>query len=427
MNTFIVLIHLSLALFLAYFLWKKQHQPLRVFFWPALSLKIASGIFLGFLYFSYYRVGDTLLYFRDAKLLTDLAFTDFSLYVRFLIETVPEVAVHLSFTDTRAILFDKFASLAGIITLIDDYWLISGYFSLIGFLGSWYLFRKLHSYFPQYTAAAAISFLFFPSVVLWTSGLIKESLAASALFFLTGLFLTAWFEKRVRVLPAFAGLIALWMLWGLKYYYAALLVPVVVACLLYKYVFVHIVSPRRAFSQIILWMLIFLLPLAIVTLAHPNFYLNKVMDVIVSNHNAFRMFSNENDLIGFDNLEPRVGSILWNSPLALISGLFRPFIWEAGNALQLGASIENLLILALTALGLKNLTHIRSAEHRILVTGLLVYVVLLCVLLTLSTPNFGTLSRYRVGYMPFFLFVVLCGNPAVKFFERKISNLVRSQ
>jgi hypothetical protein len=40
----------------------------------------------------------------------------------------------------------------------------------------------------------------------------------------------------------------------------------------------------------------------------------------------------------------------------------------------------------------------------------LFYVVFLCVFLALSTPNFGTLSRYRIGFTPFLWLLLLGGS-----------------
>jgi hypothetical protein len=42
------------------------------------------------------------------------------------------------------------------------------------------------------------------------------------------------------------------------------------------------------------------------------------------------------------------------------------------------------------------------------------------VFLALSTPNFGTLSRYRAGFLPFFVFVIAYRNPIVEWVSDKI-------
>ncbi len=50
-------------------IWWKKIQLLRVFYWPALTLKLGSGILLGLLYTYYYSVGDTFGFFQVAALL----------------------------------------------------------------------------------------------------------------------------------------------------------------------------------------------------------------------------------------------------------------------------------------------------------------------------------------------------------------------
>jgi len=44
----------------------------------------------------------------------------------------------------------------------------------------------------------------------------------------------------------------------------------------------------------------------------------------------------------------------------------------------------------------------------------------LAVFLALSTPNFGTLSRYRVGFIPFFVFLTACGNVLLERLQRRM-------
>ncbi|HYC86443.1 MAG TPA: hypothetical protein VEB86_14515 [Chryseosolibacter sp.] len=426
MNIFVIILNVSLAGFFCHWLARRQERKLRIFFWPALSAKISAGIFLGVLYHDYYQTGDTILYHRDARVLAGLAVTDPSAYLKFLVDTTPEISGLLSFSDPRAIFFDKLASVPSLLTQ-NNYWLMAGYFSLLSFLGAWYLLVVISRYYRSLILPAAIAFLFFPSVVFWTSGLIKESLASAALFTLAGVFLTAWFEGRVRAGTSVAAIACVWLLWGLKYYFVAVFAPVVAACLLYKFVVRPVVRPQRPMAQVILWLGLFLVPLALITLAHPNFYVNKVMDVIASNHEMYRLYSHQEDLIRMYDLQPDLWSILKNAPVALGSGLYRPFIFEAGNGLQFAASIENLVLVILTLTSLRALIYVRDHDERILLTAIVVHVVLLCVLITLSTPNFGTLSRYRVGYLPFFVFLLLAGSPLTKFFERKFFGLVRSR
>jgi hypothetical protein len=46
------------------------------------------------------------------------------------------------------------------------------------------------------------------------------------------------------------------------------------------------------------------------------------------------------------------------------------------------------------------------------------YSVLLCIFLALSTPNFGTLIRYRVGFLPFLLVLICRQSFLVRFLSK---------
>lgn len=139
-----------------------------------------------------------------------------------------------------------------------------------------------------------------------------------------------------------------------------------------------------------------------VILMHPNFEPSVFFEVIVTNYNLLHAMSAPDDVIYYHNLQPTIESIALNMPWALISGLFRPFFWEASTVLQLLASLENLVLVVLTIFAVFNLSRYVKSAHRLKLVTLLAYVVLLCIFLALSTPNFGTLSRYRVGFLPYF-------------------------
>jgi hypothetical protein len=165
------------------------------------------------------------------------------------------------------------------------------------------------------------------------------------------------------------------------------------------------------------WLLVFIVLVAVVSFAHPNFYLSRILLVVVANHDKYIELSAPDNVIHYSNLQPNLWSVLQNSPLAFFSGLFRPFVWEAGNASAFMASIETLVILLLS---LSFLISLRKKINIKLIFPLLVYSATLCIFLALSTPNFGTLSRYRIGFLPFFIFIICQGNPFIDKFIKWI-------
>jgi hypothetical protein len=159
-----------------------------------------------------------------------------------------------------------------------------------------------------------------------------------------------------------------------------------------------------------------------VSLLHPNFYLNRVLLVLVTNHDDFVRISDIDSIIHYYQLHDSWWSILLNSPLALFSGILRPFIWEAEGAAAVLASVENLVMMVLLLTSM--FTWRKPFTNKMLVLSVVVYVVMLCIFLALSTPNFGTLSRYRVGFLPFLIFIISYRNPLLVYLANRFT-LVR--
>jgi hypothetical protein len=425
MNVIIFLLHIVFISIVSFFLWKRQPAPVKKVFWIGLLLKILSGTCLGLLYIHYYNGGDTLTYFHDANILAGYAIENPLDYLRFLWSDYSssfQVASQLHLEDARALFFAKTVSLLSLATA-NNYWLISAYFSLISFLGILYLLRSIHEYLPSQINNVAIAFLFFPSVAFWSSGLIKESVAFASLSYLTGLFVRGWFLNALRISDCLVGLLCLWLLWGLKYYYAAVFIPVVVACVVYRFILQPALKPKTFLTEICIWLAIFIVPLFLISFASPNFYLDRFLQVMVENNHAYNLFSEPNDLIRYYDLQPTPKSIFLNSPIALLSGIFRPCFLEADNIFQVIAAMENLALLVLTITAIIQIKQLPIFKDRILIMAVIVYIILLCVCLALSTPNFGTLSRYRIGFLPFYVWLILMNNPFYQLLASKWNSL----
>jgi hypothetical protein len=180
---------------------------------------------------------------------------------------------------------------------------------------------------------------------------------------------------------------------------------------------------------LIVWLIVLVVPVVAISFLHPNFYPEQFLYIIASSNQAFLELSDSGDVIHYFNLQPTVTSLLINAPWALFSGLFRPFVWEGDTVFQFFVGVENAFILLLTIATLFRSGRIVQSPNRLLVFSIVSYSAMLCIFLALSTPNFGTLARYKVGVMPFFLLVILIDNPILSrissFYQRSISNLVR--
>lgn len=413
-------LHLGIIVAVAYY-FVKRDVNFQVCFWSALAVKLGAGICLGLMYRHYFPAGDTFVYFEDASRLAALAWKDPSSYFNLIFFNQDLAFANLALVEPRALYFSKITSVMSLVTG-DNYWAISLYFSFVSFLAAWHLVGVIRRNIPSSAFPAVVAFLFMPSVIFWTSGVLKESLAMAAFFFLVALFLKVWFQNRILLWEWLLSLLALWVFWNLKYYYAGAFIPIAVACIFYRNTLGRYTS-HSASGEAVAWILVLLIPLIIVTFLHSNFNLDRLLTVVVSNNGIYEDLSDPGEYVHFYHLKPSPLSILVNAPWALFSGLFRPLAWEASSLVQLAQGIENTLLLLLFCTAIMGMRGRASSRHRLLVVALFTFIVGMCLFITLSAPNFGTLSRYRVGYISFFTFIVLYGNPLLANFERSLRRL----
>jgi len=386
-------------------LWRKERSELRRFFIPALLFRVACGIALGLVYTYMYTVGDTFEYFDQGSRIAAMTEQGIGRYIQFLWSGTEFYSDGFEVAP-RALFLSKITS---IVVLLSgyNYWITTIYFSFAPFITSWVLVKELSVCRYRYAMPAVFALLFFPSAVFWSSGLIKESVAMSCLFFLVAVTLRLWRGGRVTIWQWILFLPAVWLLWGLKYYYLAVLLPVIFTELLMQ----RVIRPRLAMRpgiDVLVWLAVFMVPAVAASFVHPNFYPERFLEVVVSNYEVFERISDAGDMIVFPDLAPEVGSILKYAPRAVFSGLYRPFLWEASGTLQIISSLENALLVVLT-LGFA-FQKFKTRKVGPLFLPAIVYCVLLITFLALSAPNFGTLSRYRVGMLPFFVLLISSDN-----------------
>lgn len=426
-----LLVNVIIILALAFLLQKKDAGVMKVHFWTGLLLRIGAGLILGFIYSAYYQEGDTFEYFRFASEVNQLANADLGQYVSYLWKPIPNdpLLQELNGLPPRALFFIKITS---VLTLLSggSYWVLSAYFSFISFAASWWLVKEIRQLDAQALSPALAGILYFPSVVFWTSGVVKESLAMACVYLVVVLFLRLWRKAKVPPILWVVLPLLVWILWNIKYYYVAILLPVVITSLVYRLLVSPYFSKKPVWLQIFAWVLIFTIPLGLVAILHPNFYPERFLTVITENNQAYSQLSETGDLIQFKNLQPTPWSIIRHSPNAILSGLFRPLPWEATNRMKAFASVENMVLVILSISALYGIVK-KRIQPGILFIPMVTYMILLCVFLTLSTPNMGTLSRYRVGFLPFFVVMICYNNPVFlslsRILQRSIASLFNNR
>ncbi|MDJ1492847.1 hypothetical protein QNI19_07875 [Cytophagaceae bacterium DM2B3-1] len=424
------LIHLPLVAYLL-IQWSKQlvDLPLKQWFWPAVGIKLLAGCVVGLLYLYYYPYqGDTWLLFDESTLLNKLAFRSPVDYLRVLLLNNTAHAQHYVILDLaeqpRAFFMAKILSLINLFTF-HNYWITGAYCSLLSFYGLWKLANQLVRYFPDTRLSACIAFLFFPTVVFWSSGVLKESIAVACICRIIGIVLQRlhttdtgipkWEDllKKLRIQDVFWFGISFYVLWQMKFYYAGVLVVALMAlCSTLCICFVLRTTGFRIMKAI--YFLCFTGIFNLVPLGYTFLTGQSLLESIVQNHDATVRASSPGTFIIFSGLQPVSTSFLQHFPLALWSGLFSPMSWQAHTSLVLSVSLENSVLL-LGCIGYF-LTFFRtwknenneteSVLYQLIVQSIWWYSLTLAVILAFASPNFGALIRYKVGFLPLLVYVV---------------------
>lgn len=411
--------NLALLGYITYMIYNRvKVYQLGAYFIPGLIIKVIAGISVGMVYKYYYISGDTFSFYSEGVDLANIAYKSPVDYIKILLvnEVPKEFAEILNLRfQPRAYFTAKLVSIANIITY-NNYWLSGIYFSFFSYLGMWYLANMLASKFEGTKYYSAIAFLFFPSVVFWSSGVTKESIVMGCLCFIVGFSIPYLIISHKISYPRIILMATfLWMLLKLKYYYVGVLIPIMAANFIVAYLRLNFkFVQKNYYTHFGSWILAFVLILMLASNIHPNLRAGNFLESVVTTHNQIYEKSSPEDLISYNKLDPTIWSVIVNLPKALYSGLYRPSLLDAKTQFQYWVGFENLILIILSIGAILPLFNIKKFPHKILIFSMIAYIVILASFMALSSPNFGTLVRYKIAFLPFLVYLVIINNPIVE-------------
>lgn len=373
-----------------------------------------------------YGGGDNLFYMSQASLLGHAIEVDPERFGAMWLELLLQREVH----DSLPILGEQSStgSMIAVATLLAipmRYSLYGASFgaTVFAYTGKWALYRALRETFAERARPPLLIAVFaMPSVVFWSSGLQKEA-------FVTGGMGIAWLgihralrgHLGVGLVLALVGMAPIGLLKA--YTLFALAIAAAVWIGLDR---LRVRSGGRAVKirphYLILAAGIGVGAVVVLGQLFPRYSIDRLGEDIAMHQRVGAMMVAQMDspgggasgyALGMDEEEVRLSKQLALAPLATATALFRPFPFEANNALAFAASLE---MLALTIILVRSLA--RAGPGRML-AALLAHPVL-CACLSfavlfgagvgLATTNFGSLSRYRMPLIPLYATVVLLMN-----------------
>lgn len=291
------------------------------------------------------------------------------------------------------------------------YTLIGLFFAMFAYSGLWRLFLFFYNQRPHLHKAFALSILFFPSVIFWSSGLIKDSITIGALGWFT-YSLNRFLNGKKIIRSGVMVAISVYLMATIKVYILLAYAPFFLLYLLLKKLRVV----KAVFIKYVLTIGIITASIFIFSQTYDSYQeeldqyavenltssissLNQVIEVRSGRSGAE---SNFNLGAEFNGTFPGLIKI---APLAMVATFYRPFIWETSKVSQLMAAIESLILIYFTLLILFKIGPFKLVKY-ILSDQMAIFCLLFALTFGLfvgaSTLNFGTLVRYKIPCMPFY-------------------------
>ncbi len=419
---FLAIIYLTLILSLGFVIKQKHieknHQS---YFITGLFLKLIASQLIVLVYVFYYKIGDTIGYFKLSKIYTD-----------YLLESHERLSffdkIGITGEELRNIAARKFLAafgyhessmivirLAGYLNLFtfQSFLITTMLFSVISFSGQWALFNTFTNLYPTLHKEMALSIIFFPSVVFWGSGLMKDTLCIAALGWFTWAFCNLLILRKKKslfkiILYIISIYVSATILTKIKIYIIASYVAGVLIWLFLNYR--DTISNK--FLRVIITPFIIGVGTVIIILGLQSFSeelgvyaLENIVDTAMNlANNLNKMEAGSTYTLGA--IDGSLGSLLRNIPAAVNVTLFRPYLWEVRNVVMIISAFESTMVLMVTLIIVFKVGVWKSLST-MFSNGLIFF----CMIFTLifgfavgfSSSNFGTLVRYKIPLLPFYM------------------------
>jgi len=395
----------------------KINPSYRFFIW-GLFAKILGSIAVCITYVYYYKAGgDTISYHSSAVAYANLLLQSPSNFFSvFLGDTSNEnfsyfnlkTGYPIYWGDTQATNVVKFNILLELIAF-NNYIVASILMAIVSFIGVWKLYLMFCEIYPQLFVKFSIAILFMPSVVFWGSGMLKDSWTIAAAGMFTYSFYRIFINKNSLFINVTMIIISSLILISIKPYIFIALFP---GSLIWGS-WDKIVGIKNYILKIIIVPLVFSLGIGIGffvwTLVSPNLGDYSSLDsMILKAHVSYEDLKQDyyqGNSFDLGTYDPTLAGVMSKFPIATITGLFRPYIWESKNIVMIFSGIENLLIMffVIYVLVKKPMTAVINIISNPLVLFCLIFAIFFSFSVAISTSNFGALVRLRIPMIPFFI------------------------
>jgi hypothetical protein len=420
---FVDLLITPLALFIIYAFARQiknkniAEHPEYKYFIPGLTVKLLGAVSLCIIYGLYYGGGDTINYYYDSVVMVKLLAKNPAGFY--------EVIIHGS-SDRNYLYFDgdtgwphyfrdkptfMVVRIVCTIVLFAFKSIIASniYVATLSFWGVWKLYKVFISEFPTLSKEMAIAVLFIPSVFFWGSGILKDTIT----FTMTGFYLHSFYytfvKRKLAIGKIFLLVISIYIILLIKPYIILALIASSAVWLAMMYIGkIKGGMARTAVTPVLVIISAFLGYTFLNSLGSQLgvYAVDKVLERAVVTQRDLKSDYYRGNSFDIGEFDATFSSMLGKAPIAIASTLFRPTLLEAQNPVMFISALENAILLFFT---IRIIIRTKIAgfllfftKHHLL-TFSIVFSLFFAFSVGISTSNFGSLVRYRIPILPFYV------------------------
>lgn len=389
----------------------------RKFFIPALIVRIIGSLMFGFVYQFYYKGGDTFMYHKYGsriiwKALLESPLTGIKLLLTSGGENISGAYDYTSkiffYNDIQSYTVVRIAAAFDFMTY-STYSATSVLFAVVSFVGAWLLFLTFYKQYPEKSFSIALATLFVPSVFFWGSGIMKDTLTLSALGILTYSVNRLFIKRDYSLLLIIFSVFSIYLIFLIKIYILLVFLPALITWVfISNFSKIKIKVAKVILAPMVMFTIVFLAYVAVEKISEDNarYSLDKIAVTARTTAYDIRYWTGRDAGSGYSlgELDGTFTSLASLAPQAINVTLFRPYLWEIKNPLMLFSSLESttcLLLFLYIIIRRKHLVFMALSNPDILFLCIVTLVFSFAV--GISTYNFGSLVRYKIPMIPFFL------------------------
>lgn len=415
-----LLIGAMVIFYLKKFVPQKELRPL---FTKALFIKIFCSFTLGIIYDFYYKGGDTMWYYNGGGVIFESFFESPLIWFKMVfgaMEKSPDIFMYANriyhFGDSQSYFVVRTCGFLSIFSF-NTYTTTALFFSVISFNGIWHLFLVMRSLYPQHSKKLGYACFYIPSLCFWGSGVLKDSLLIAGIGWAVYALFQLFFLRQRTLKSIFLLSIASIILLNIKPFVLVALSPPFIAW----YTLSKIRTIKSNFGRTLYGPTITIVLLFASFLLLSNLSKNTLFDINDIQAVTLNIKTSKDYLVSISSyqngsaydigyLDGNIGSTISLAPNAFWVTFFRPYVWESKNIIMLLAAIESAFFLVFTCLTLYKtgpLRCLRLIWQDPFLIFCLSYSIFYGVIIGLISGNFGTLVRYKIPVLPFYLCAII--------------------